>query len=105
VVDAGGHAKAVQFDFMQPLRPGRRFLDRQGKLRRNEARKGRVALASARRTGLESLRARTLDDTRHDANLTLALLLLLPLLLEFVEPENIFVWAAAFTVCHNAALL
>jgi hypothetical protein len=36
VVDARGHAKAVQFDFMQPLRPRRWLLDWLGKLRRNE---------------------------------------------------------------------
>jgi hypothetical protein len=57
VVDARGHAKAVQFYFMQPLRPGRRLFDRLGKLRRDEVRKGRVALASARRAGLESSNA------------------------------------------------
>jgi hypothetical protein len=62
VVDPRGHAKAVEFDFMQPLRPRGRLLDRLGKLRRNEARKGRV---TARSDGLEGLRGRTLDDTRH----------------------------------------
>ena len=53
VVDARGHAIAVELYFMQPLRPRRRLLDRLGKLRRDESRKG---YASARRT---------LDDTRH----------------------------------------
>ncbi|HEY3623293.1 MAG TPA: hypothetical protein VGL12_13065, partial [Roseiarcus sp.] len=62
IVDARGNVKAVQFAFMQPLRPRRRLLDRLGKLRRNEARKGRVAsaLAAARQTGLDGLRGRTL---------------------------------------------
>jgi hypothetical protein len=43
IIEARGHAKAVQFDFMQPLRPRRRLLDRLGKLRRDEGRKGGVA--------------------------------------------------------------
>ena len=38
VVDARGHAIAVQLDFVQPLRPRRRLLDRLGKLRRDEVR-------------------------------------------------------------------
>jgi hypothetical protein len=62
VVHPRGHTKAVQFYFVQPLRPRRRSLDRLGKLRRNEARKGK---ASARWAGLDGRRSRTLDDTRH----------------------------------------
>jgi hypothetical protein len=52
---------------MQPLRPRRRLLDRLGKLRRDEGREGRIRLAAGRRA---CLRDRTLDNTRHDANLT-----------------------------------
>ena len=65
IVDARGHAIAVELDLVHPLRPRGRLLDRLGKLRRDEARKGRVA---ARRPGLEGLRGRTLDDTRHGSN-------------------------------------
>jgi hypothetical protein len=36
VVDARGHAKAVEFDFVDPLRTGGRLLDRLGKLGRDE---------------------------------------------------------------------
>jgi len=57
MVDACGHAKPVQFYFVQPLRPSRRLLDRLGKLGRNEARRGE---APARRTGLDGLRAERL---------------------------------------------
>ena len=67
VVDARGHAIAVQLDLVHPLRPRRRLLDRLGKLRRDELRKGSIA---ARRTGLDGLRGRTLDDTRHSWNST-----------------------------------
>ena len=63
VVDARGHAEAVEFDFMQPLRARGRLLDRLEKLGRDEARKGNP---SARSTGLDGLRGRTLDDARHD---------------------------------------
>jgi hypothetical protein len=62
MIDARGHAKAVEFDLMEPSRSGRRLLDRLGKLRRNEAGKGR---ASAGRTRLDGPRSRTLNDTRH----------------------------------------
>jgi len=62
VIDARGHAKAVEFDFMQPLRPRGRLLDRLGKLRRDEARKRD---APARGTGRAGPWARTLDGTRH----------------------------------------
>ena len=62
IVDARGHTIAVELDLVHPLRPRRRLLDRLGKLRRDELRKGD---ASARRTGLDGLRGRTLDDTRH----------------------------------------
>ena len=55
---------------MQPLRPRRGLLDRLGKLRRHEERKRGVGSAAARRAGLDGLRGRTLDDTRHDVNLT-----------------------------------
>ena len=57
MVDAHGHAKAVEFYFIQPLRSRRSLLDWLGKLRRDEARKGRVAsaCASARPTGLNGL--------------------------------------------------
>jgi hypothetical protein len=50
--------------FMQPLRLRWRLLDRLGKLRRDEARKGRgpLVLASARQTGLDGLRGRSLND-------------------------------------------
>ena len=47
VVDARRHAIAVQFDLMQPLRPGRWLLDWLGKLRSDEGREGRVAKAFA----------------------------------------------------------
>jgi hypothetical protein len=36
VVDARSHAKGVQFDFVDPLRPRRRLIDRLGKLGRDE---------------------------------------------------------------------
>jgi hypothetical protein len=62
MIDARGHAKAVEFDLMEPSRSGRRLLDRLGKLRRNEAGKGR---ASAGPTGLDGRRSRTVNDTRH----------------------------------------
>jgi hypothetical protein len=62
VVDARGHPIAVQLYFVQPLRPRRRLLDWLGKLRSDELRKGNV---SARRTGLDGVAGRTLDDTRH----------------------------------------
>jgi hypothetical protein len=52
---------------MHPLRPHGWLLDRQAKLRRDEARKGN---ASAGGTGLDRLRGRTLDDTRHVTDLT-----------------------------------
>ena len=67
MVEARGHAKAVQFYFMQPLRPRRRLLDRLAKLRRNETGKRRraLALASPPVVGLDGLRGRTLGDTRH----------------------------------------
>jgi hypothetical protein len=39
IVDAGGHAKTVQLDFMQPLRPRRGLFHQLGKLRRHEPRK------------------------------------------------------------------
>jgi hypothetical protein len=70
LIDARGHAKAVQFYFMQPLRCRRRLLDGLGKPRRDEARKRPIALvlASARGTGLGG-RGGTPDDTRHGANL------------------------------------
>jgi hypothetical protein len=55
-------AKAVQLDFVQPLRARRRLLDRLRKLRRNEPRKRD---ASARWSGLDGLRGRTVDETRH----------------------------------------
>ena len=48
IVDARGHTIAVQFDFMQPLRPRRRLLDRLGKLRRDEGRKGDVSARADR---------------------------------------------------------
>jgi hypothetical protein len=41
VVDARGHAIAVELDLMHPLRPRRRLLDRLGKLRGTKI--GRVA--------------------------------------------------------------
>jgi hypothetical protein len=44
------------------LRPRRGLLDQLGKLGRDELRKGD---GSARRTGLETRRGRTLGDTRH----------------------------------------
>src|ERR1700722_9581771 len=68
IVDPRGHPIAVQFYFMQPLRPGRGFLHRLGKLRWNEA--GKWCVALARRTGLGGLRSRTLYDPRHGANLS-----------------------------------
>jgi len=40
VLDARSYSVAVEFDFVQPLRPRRRLLDRRGKLGRDEARKG-----------------------------------------------------------------
>ena len=40
IVDPRGHAEAVQLDFVDPLRPRGRLLNRLGKLRRYEARKG-----------------------------------------------------------------
>jgi hypothetical protein len=58
IVDARGHAKAVQFYFMELLRPQRWFLDRRGKLRRDKPRK-RDASA------LDGLGDRMLDDARH----------------------------------------
>ena len=59
MVEARRHAKAVQFYFVQPPRPRRRFRDRLAKLRRNESGKGRraLALASTPVVGLEGLEA------------------------------------------------
>jgi hypothetical protein len=65
VVDARGHAIAVELDLVHPLRSRRWLLDRLGKLWRDEARQGRV---SPRRARFEGLRGRTLDDTRHLGN-------------------------------------
>ena len=43
IVDAGGHAKAVELDFMQPLRPRGGLFDELGELRRDErAEEGRL---------------------------------------------------------------
>ena len=56
IVDARRHAEAVEFYLMQPLRSGRSLLDRLAKLRRDEARKRRSTVASARRTGRDGLR-------------------------------------------------
>ena len=53
IVDARGHAIAVELDLMHPLRPRGRLLDGLGKLRRDELRKGD---APARPTGLDGLR-------------------------------------------------
>ena len=66
VVDPRGHAKAVELDLMYPLRPGGWLLDGLGELGRNKLRKGD---ASCARAGLNGLRGRTLDDTRHDGDL------------------------------------
>jgi hypothetical protein len=66
IVDPRGHTIAVQLYLVQPLRPRRWFLDGLGKLRRDEPWKGD---ATARRTGLNGLRGRMPDDTRHGANL------------------------------------
>ena len=52
VVDARGHAIAVELDLMHPLRPRRRLLDRLGKLRGHENRKGG---APARPIGFDGL--------------------------------------------------
>jgi hypothetical protein len=60
-----GHARAIKFNFMHPLRPGRRFIDGLGKLGRNELRKRNVG---PRPTGFEGLRGGTLGDTRHALN-------------------------------------
>ena len=51
VVDARGHAKAVEFYFMQPLRSRRSLLDQLGKLRRDEAWKGESLRLVLRRDG------------------------------------------------------
>ena len=66
VVDARGHPEAVQFDLVHPLRPCGGLLDRLGKLRRDE---GGKRNASMRPSGLDGLRGRTLDDTRHAGQL------------------------------------
>jgi hypothetical protein len=55
-----GHTIAVELYFVQPLRPRRWLLDRLGKPRRDELRKGHVA---ARPTGFDGLRGGTPDDT------------------------------------------
>jgi hypothetical protein len=62
VVDPRRNAKAVKLDFVDPLRPRRRLRDQLGKLGRKEFREGST---SAGRASLDSLRGRTLEDTRH----------------------------------------
>ena len=52
IVDARGHAIAVELDFVDPLRAGRRLLDRLGKLGRDELRKGSISLRPAGFDGL-----------------------------------------------------
>ena len=54
IIDARGHTIAVEFDFVDPLRPGRRLLDRLGELRSDEECKRD---ASARWSGLDGLGA------------------------------------------------
>ena len=67
MVDARGHAKAVQFYFMQPLRPRRSFLDRLAELGWYPARKRRRRiLTTLRPTGLDSPSAERL--TTRDMN-------------------------------------
>jgi hypothetical protein len=61
MIDARGHAKAIQFYFMQPLRPRRGVST--GRESCGGMNCGRAT--SARRTGFEGLRGRTLDDTGH----------------------------------------
>jgi hypothetical protein len=64
-VDARGHAIAVELDLVHPLCARRRLLDQLGKLRRDEGgKRGNLA----RRTGLDGLAGRTLDNTRHAEN-------------------------------------
>ena len=52
IVEARGHAIAVQLYFMHPLRPRRRLLDRLGKLERDELREGNASAGGARFDGL-----------------------------------------------------
>ena len=76
VVDARGHSIAIELYLVQPLSPRRRLLNRLGKLRRDELRKGS---ASTRRTGIDGLRGRALDDTGHVLGLNTEDALLWPL--------------------------
>ena len=67
LVDARGHPKAVELDFMQPLRPRRRLLDRLAELRGIQRGSGDVAPSRPRgATGLDGSRNRTLNDARHE---------------------------------------
>src|SRR5208282_6941591 len=71
--DTHGHAEAIKFDLMEPLRSGWSDLDRLAKLVWNPARKrrGRV-LPHAGRAGLGGLCGRTLHNTRHERELQMS---------------------------------
>jgi hypothetical protein len=54
-IDARGHAEAIQFDFMHPLRSRWRLLDGLRELRRDELWEGGVGSAAARWARLDGL--------------------------------------------------